>query len=234
MQLLKVNNLVIGYDNKVINRNINFDLNEGDYLCIVGENGVGKSTLLKTLLKLNGAIDGEIIIDNSYNIGYLPQQSSIQKEFPASVFEIVLTGTLASSKNTIFYNKKQKQLALDKLKQLDILDLKNKSYKSLSSGQQQRVLLARALCVSDKILVLDEPTTGLDLIACQNFYNIIENLNKQGTSIIIISHDIDLSLKYASKILHIGKQKQLFFGDTKSYLQSDILNIFTRFKELND
>ncbi len=234
MTILNVNNLNIGYDNEIINKNINFSLNKGDYMCVVGENGAGKSTLMKTLIKLINPISGEITYPESnskYNIGYVPQQAAVQTDFPATVWEIVLSGTLARFNRKFFYTKEAKNLAQAKIEQLSIADLKNKSYSKLSGGQQQRVLLARALCVSDQLLVLDEPTQGLDPKVTKEFYQLIDNLNTQGMTIVLISHDIKAAVKHANKILHLGKNKQLFSGTKDQYLSSRTFKFFTEEEE---
>lgn len=203
--LIKANNLTIGYGQTAVAYDINFEINEGDYLCIIGSNGAGKSTLIKTLLGFIPKIDGTLNINiNPGEIAYLPQQSEIQKEFPASVMEIVLSGRL-NGKIKPFFTKEDKQIAISNMKKMGILDLKDKSYKALSGGQQQRVLLARALCGNKKILLLDEPVTGLDIEMTKLMYDIIEKLNKEKITIIMISHDID-SIKYASHILKIGNK----------------------------
>lgn len=165
--MLNIKDLSVFYDNNEVLSNINFSLNKGDYLSIIGENGSGKTTLIKTILGLIKPKKGNIHFDNikKNEIGYLPQQGIIQKSFPASVFEVVISGRLNNKKFLPFYTHKDKKIALDNLKKLNIENLKNKSYKDLSGGQQQRVALARALCSTKELLILDEPSTGLDPIA---------------------------------------------------------------------
>ena len=168
MSLLSFNNLAIGYDNKIVQRNLSFSVEKGDYLVILGENGAGKSTLLKTMLGLLKPIEGTITLDSEVKkseIGYLPQQTVVQKDFPASVWEVVLSGCLARAGLKPFYSKQDKELAKANIKKMDLEGFEKKCYRELSGGQQQRVLLARALCSSDKVLVLDEPITGLDSIS---------------------------------------------------------------------
>ncbi|MCR5430261.1 MAG: ABC transporter ATP-binding protein [Eubacterium sp.] len=223
MALLKIQDLSLGYDSKTIVENLNFELNEGDYLCIVGENGSGKSTLMKTLLGLQSQVSGEIIKDESLkknDIGYLPQQTIVQKDFPASVKEIVLSGCQARNGFRPFYYKADKKLANENMKKMMVWDIRNHCYRELSGGQQQRVLLARALCATKKILLLDEPVAGLDPKVTTEMYEIIENLNKENITIIMISHDINASVKYASHILHIGDD--VFFGTRDEYISSDM------------
>lgn len=223
MALLKIQDLSLGYDSKTIVENLNFELNEGDYLCIVGENGSGKSTLMKTLLGLQSQVSGDIIKDESLkknDIGYLPQQTIVQKDFPASVKEIVLSGCQARNGFRPFYSKADKKLANENMKKMMVWDIRNRCYRELSGGQQQRVLLARALCATKKILLLDEPVAGLDPKVTSEMYEIIENLNKENITIIMISHDINAAVKYASHILHIGDD--VFFGTREEYISSDM------------
>ncbi len=228
MSYIVCRKLALGYEGEAVAENINFEVNKGDYLCIVGENGTGKSTLMKTLLNLNAPISGEIETGDGlmpYEIGYLPQQTVVQKDFPATVQEIVLSGTLPGHGSRLYYSKEQKKLANYNMDKMDILALKNRSYRKLSGGQQQRVLLARALCATSKLLLLDEPVTGLDPKATEEFYRLIASLNKEGISIIMISHDIEAALKYASHILHIDKTDS-FYGKKFSYLDSSLYKNF--------
>ena len=227
MALLKCENLVLGYDKCIVARNISFEIDSGDYLCIVGENGSGKSTLMKTLLNLQSALGGEIITGEGLSkneIGYLPQQTVVQRDFPASVWEIVLSGNLSHSGLKPFYSKEDKKRARENLERMGITDLKNRCYRELSGGQQQRVLLARALCATKKLLLLDEPVSGLDPKVTNEMYALIEKLNKQGITIIMISHDIAAAVKYASHILHISND--VFFGTKEEYLKSENGRLF--------
>lgn len=227
MSQLICKDLSLGYDGKSVLDGLNFQVNKGDYICIAGENGSGKSTLMKTLLRLTAPIKGEIIMseDFSYdNIGYLPQQKQMQRDFPASVKEIVLSGTLSSLRNRTFYGKKEKQMAEESMKRLGITELRNKSFSELSGGQQQRVLLARAICAAKKMLLLDEPVAGLDPRFANEMYEIINQLNKdENMTILMISHDRE-ALNYADYVLHIGES--IFFGDTKEYLSSPLGQTF--------
>ncbi len=203
-------NLSVGYNNVSLHDNINFSIPSGSYVCVIGDNGVGKSTLIKTLLGLIPPISGDIIIGNGakkLDIGYLPQQTQVQKDFPASVYEVVLSGCLNKIGFRPFYNKKEKKLAKDMLNKLGILDLSKKSYSKLSGGQQQRVLLARALCATSEILLLDEPTAGLDIASTNEFYNIIKDLNAEGTTIIMITHNLKEAISDADYILCLNDCK---------------------------
>lgn len=219
MALITCKNLSLGYDSHKIAGGISFEVNEGDYLCIVGENGSGKTTLMKTLLGLNPLIAGEIVFGGELKkntVGYLPQQTLIQRDFPASVFEIVLSGFAGSVGIKPFYSKSQKAAALENIKKMGIENLKNRCYRELSGGQQQRVLLARALCAARKIILLDEPVSGLDSVATKEMYSIIERLNREDNmTVIMISHDISAACKYASHILYIGEK--CFFGTKREY-----------------
>lgn len=222
MSQLICKNVSLGYDSKIILKNLNFSVNKGDYLCIVGENGSGKSTLLKTILGLQPTISGQIILGDGLKqneIGYLPQQTVTQKDFPASVWEIVLSGCQTRCGILPVYSKEQKQIAMTNMKRMNISDLAKKCFRELSGGQRQRVLLARALCATQKILILDEPITGLDVKTASDMYKLITDINKSGTTIIMISHDVS-AIKYASHILHIGDV--VFFGTRTEYLKSDV------------
>lgn len=218
MAHLKCINLTLGYNSKIILENLNFEVTKGDYLCILGENGSGKTTLMKTLLHLLKPISGTIQTGDGLlpdEIGYLPQQTDVQRDFPASVKEIVLSGCQSRCKKRPWYNFEEKNLTEKIMKQLEITNLSKKCYRELSGGQQQRVLLARALCATQKMILLDEPTTGLDSQATEEMYSLIKKLNDSGITIIMISHDVEAALKYAKHILHIGKK--IFFGDIKDY-----------------
>lgn len=223
MSYIKCDNLTLGYDGVPVMSDLSFEVSKGDYLCIIGENGAGKSTLVKTILSLIKPMSGTIEFSDGlkpYEIGYLPQQTIVQKDFPASVLEIVLSGTLASCKHRPFYSKKEKKLARENMEKLSVWELRDESYRNLSGGQQQRVLLARALCSATKVILLDEPVTGLDPKVTNEFYQLIKKLNDEQITIIMISHDIHATSKYATHILHIGKGKY-FVGTKEKYLESD-------------
>ena len=227
MAFITVTDLSLGYDTQVVACDLNFSVSKGDYLCIVGENGSGKTTLMKTLLHLKEPISGKIETGDGLKeneIGYLPQQTIVQKDFPASVREIVLSGCQGRCGMRPFYNREEKELAKENMERMGITHLARCCYRELSGGQQQRVLLARALCATRKILLLDEPVAGLDPVVTAQMYELIEGLNKDGITIIMISHDISSAAKYASHILHIGNR--LFFGTKEEYLNSDIGRIF--------
>ncbi len=222
MSLLSVQNLSIGHEGQAILSNLNFEINAGDYLCIVGENGSGKSTLMRTLLHLISPIGGIITFGDGLKaneIGYLPQQTTVQRDFPASVREIVLSGCQGRLGFRPFYNREEKQLAEENMARMSISQFADRSYRTLSGGQQQRVLLARALCATRKLLLLDEPVAGLDPRVTAEMYSLIRDLNREGITIIMISHDIAASVRNASHILHIGSSH--FFGTTDAYLQSE-------------
>ena len=227
MALIKTENLCLSYENMTVIENLSFEISSGDYLCIVGENGSGKSTLVKALLSLkkpeNGTIEfGEGLKKNE--IGYLPQQTSAQKSFPASVFEVVISGCLNSRGMRPFYSSKERKAAADNIEKLGITELKNRSYRELSGGQQQRVLLARALCATKKLLLLDEPVTGLDPIITAEFYELISRINKEGITVIMVTHDISAALKYANRVLCM-REDRFFFGDLEEFKNSDFAEI---------
>jgi zinc transport system ATP-binding protein len=223
MAQISCNNVSIGYDRRLAVEDISFDVRSGDYICIVGENGSGKSTLMKGILGLLPLKSGVIAFGDGVKqnkVGYLPQQTIVQRDFPASVFEVVLSGCLNSRGMKPFYSVREKKTALENMEQLGIEELKNKSYKALSGGQQQRVLLARALCAAETLLVLDEPVTGLDPIATADLYALIEKLNKEkGVTVLMVSHDVYSAVEHADKILHINGGME-FFGTTADYKNS--------------
>ena len=228
--IFECKDVTLGYENKVVAKNLNFKIDQGDYLCVVGENGTGKSTLIKTLLGLIKPLNGEVISNvqgkNYKGVGYLPQQTQAQKDFPASVWEVVLSGVLNNDHRCPFYNKKDKAEAEKNMEKLNILDLKKRCYRELSGGQQQRVLLARALCATDSVLILDEPVTGLDPAASMELYETIKDLNKkENVTIIMVSHDIKNALNYATHILHL-EQENDFFGTVEEYKKSNVSNMF--------
>ena len=223
MSYIKCEELVLGYEGTPVAEHISFSVEKGDYLCIVGQNGAGKSTLMKTLLGLTPLMGGSIQYSDglaAHEIGYLPQQTFVQKDFPASVWEIVLSGALPTCGWRPFFGREQRRLAEENMRRMDIWELKKVCYRNLSGGQQQRVLLARALCASSKLLVLDEPVTGLDPRVTAEFYQLIRDLNREGLTIIMVSHDIHAAVRYASHILHVEKEKS-FIGTTKEYIRSD-------------
>lgn len=231
MSLIKCQNTSFAYEGIPAIKDINFEVNEGDYLCVVGENGTGKSTLIKGLLKLKKPYEGEVILASDLaanEIGYLPQQTVVQKDFPASVYEVVISGCLNNLGWKPFFTKKEKKMAADNMERLGISHLKNACYRDLSGGQQQRVLLARALCATKKIIILDEPAAGLDPLVTQELYQLIQDINQNmGITIVMVSHDVNAALKYASHILHLHNA-QLFFGTVDEYRNSDIGERFTR------
>lgn len=213
----------LGYDNKPLMEHFNFSVYRGDYVCVVGENGSGKSTLIKTILNLVKPVSGKVeLADEIQNgaIGYLPQQTQMQRQFPASVMEVVLSGFLNQSHRTPFYKKEEKKIALGHLRKLGIENLANECYGVLSGGQQQRVLLARALCAASKLMVLDEPVTGLDPMATDIMYESLRKLNQEGMAIVMVTHDIQRAVLEADHILHLNDGKY-FYGTVQEYKHSD-------------
>lgn len=215
----------LGYETGIVAEGLDFTVSRGDYLCILGENGSGKSTLVKTLLGLHHASSGKIT-RNVSGIGYLPQQTVVQRDFPASVREIVRAGCLNQCGFRPLYTKAERERAEQNMQRLGIADLSRRCYRTLSGGQQQRVLLARALCAADSMLLLDEPVTGLDPKAQIDLYELIAKLNRDGITIIMVSHDVRAAVQCASHILQIGAKKQLFFGTTEAYRKSEIGQTF--------
>lgn len=228
MAQLVCRNLCLGYDGREILHDLNFKVESGDYLCIIGENGSGKSTLMRTILGLQSSVSGKIIAGDGLvknEIGYLPQQTAVQKDFPATVWEIVLSGFQGRCGLRPFYNKEEKQTALMNIEKMGISKLAKRCYRELSGGQQQRVLLARALCATQKALLLDEPVSGLDPKVTSDMYRLIENINKDGITVIMITHDVSAALRHATHILHIGSE--VFFGTKREYLESSFSRRFT-------
>ena len=209
MSQIECKNMSIGYSNKTILRNLNFEINQGEYIFILGDNGVGKTTLLKTLLGLIPPLKGDIIYDQSVkktSIGYIPQKSKIQQEFPASVYEIVISGCVNNLKWKPFYTKKDKEQVATAMKLLNITHLARRPFRELSGGQQQRVLLARAFCATDKILVLDEPFVGLDNYSTNQLQKSLTRINKElGVTIVIVSHYVEESLKMCNKVIVLSE-----------------------------
>ncbi len=225
MSLLVCENASFAYDGMTVVKGLSFEVEQGDYLFVVGENGAGKSTLIKGLLRLKKPASGHITTGDGLaptEIGYLPQQTVVQKDFPASVYEVVISGCLNQLGRRPFYGKREKRLALENLERLGISHLKRRCYRELSGGQQQRVLLARALCATKKLLLLDEPAAGLDPVVTQQLYELIQKINREmGITIIMVSHDVRMALQYAKHILHL-RQEQLFWGTPAAYRQSDV------------
>lgn len=229
MALITCRDAALGYDTGVVVSGLDFTVDSGDYLCVVGENGSGKSTLIKGILKLKSTMSGEIHVGDGLRpneIGYLPQQSAAQKDFPAGVFEVVVSGRQSKRGLRPFYSREDKAIAGENMKRLGISDLRNQCYRELSGGQQQRVLLARALCATEKLLLLDEPVAGLDPLATQELYDLVGMLNReQNLTVVMVSHDIRSAVDNASHILHLGN-KQLFFGKTEAYVETDLAKRF--------
>jgi len=223
MPLLSCHNLSLGYEGRALVTDLSFTVNAGDYLCVVGDNGSGKSTLIKTILRLKQPAAGRVVTGDGLKhdeIGYLPQQTAAQKDFPASVREVVLSGCLNRCGLRPFFSMSERRMAEEYMEQMGVARLAKRCYRELSGGQQQRALLARALCAARKALLLDEPAAGLDPVASVEMYELIERLNDGGVTIIMVSHDIAAALKYASHILHIGTRQAAFFGTKAEYINS--------------
>ena len=230
MSLISCENLAFAYEGITVLQNVNFTVEQGQYLCIMGENGAGKSTLMKGLLGLKKPSAGSVTFGDGLRareIGYLPQQTPVQKDFPASVQEVVLSGCLSGMDLRPFYGREEKEKASRNMEAREITDLRDRCYRDLSGGQQQRVLLARALCATKKVILLDEPVAGLDPLVTINMYKLIERINKEmGITVIMVSHDIQAATRYASHILHLGEDRQLFFGSREEYRTSAAYHSF--------
>lgn len=217
---IEAKDLCLGYEKQVVVNDLNFTVHEGDYLCIIGENGSGKTTLLKTLLSLNDPIQGTIVFSGDLKrneIGYLPQQSNVQRDFPATVEEIVMSGFAGKNSRRFFCDASQKETTRRNMEKMNVSELSSSSFSNLSGGQQQRVLLARALCASQKVLLLDEPVAGLDSQSSASMYELIRQLNKEGMTIIMITHDIEDVIDDVSHVLQIGHRNR--FMDIKAFLK---------------
>lgn len=229
MSAVSVSDVTLSYDNLTVAEHVSFDVEFGDYVCIVGENGTGKSTLLKTIVGIHQPKSGHILFDcdiRNGDIGYLPQQTVVRDDFPASVGEIILSGCLGLLGKRPFFGAEERRIADKNMDLLGISDLKKTSFRELSGGQRQRVLLAKALCCARKILVLDEPVTGLDPLVTADMYSILRLINGEGVTIIMVSHEIGEAVKQASKILHL-KHGVEFYGKTEDYLKSSVGKLFT-------
>jgi len=217
MDLIQVNNLSFSYPSKKDTlKHINMHIKKGSFTCIVGENGSGKSTLLKCILGLNKGYTGEI--NKETHIGYLPQKSEIQSNFPATIEEVVLSGTISNNVKSIFYKKEDKENAKQVMQTLGIYDIKKKCFADLSGGQQQRVLIARALCATKDIIVLDEPTNGLDPSIAKQIYELLDRLKKENNiTILMVSHDIERALNYADTVIELINGEVVFEGNPKDF-----------------
>ena len=235
MALLSCEDLTLGYEGKQVVEHLSCSVEAGEYLCILGENGSGKSTLMKAILGLISPMKGKVRTGEGLRqseIGYLPQQTVVQRDFPASVQEIVLSGCQGRCGLRPFYNREEKRLAAENMARMGLTGMEKRCYRELSGGQQQRVLLARALCATKKLLLLDEPVAGLDPKVTAEMYSLIEQLNREdGITVIMISHDIQAALRYADRILYVGAQP--FFGTRAEFLQSPLLTALTAGKEEN-
>ena len=221
--LLKCEHVDFGYENYDVVKDVSLEICQGDYLCIVGENGSGKSTLMKGLLGLLKPTGGSLMVSDDLKrsgIGYLPQQTPAQKDFPATVQEVVISGCLGKRGNRPFYSKKERETAAVNMERLGITDLRKSCYRDLSGGQKQRTLIARALCATDRLLILDEPITGLDPSTTQDFYRVIRHLNREEqVAVLMVSHDIQNIVAQANKILHL-QQRVVYYGNVKDYVKS--------------
>jgi zinc transport system ATP-binding protein len=224
-------NAAFGYDGHIAVRDLTFTVTKGDYLCIVGENGSGKSTLIKGLLRLIPPMEGTISFGGEFNkngAGYLSQQTAAKKDFPAGVYEIVLSGNSGGMGLRPFYSAGEKQRAEENMERLNVADLRRRCFRELSGGQQRRVLIARSLCAAGKILLLDEPASGLDPLVTSDMYGLLEKINRDmGITIIMVSHDIEGALNNARSVLHLKKRVKdgingpCFFGSSAEYRRSD-------------
>lgn len=223
MSQIVCRDLSLGYEGRTVSEHIHFSIETGDYLCIVGENGSGKSTLMRALLGLKSPEGGEIVFGDGLSartIGYLPQQTEVQRDFPASVREVVRSGFAARGGLRPFYSHAERQIAETAMRQVGISALADRPIATLSGGQKQRALLARALCATDRMLLLDEPVAGLDPNATEEMYVMIRELNRHRITVVMITHDVGAVLKYATKVLHMGREPR-FFSCVEEYRNSE-------------
>lgn len=224
MKILECKKLNIGYADNSICKDISFEVEQGQYVCIIGENGSGKSTLIKTILGLNKPLSGKVVFDEGFNkscVGYLPQQTDFQKDFPATVKEVILSGFVGRMGFRPFYSRQEKEKARAIINNLNIDTYQHRSYKELSGGQQQRVLLARALCATDELLILDEPTNGLDSRSIARFYDLIARLNREnGLTIIMVTHNLDKVINDVSHIVYL-KDTPEFIGTKDDFVANE-------------
>lgn len=231
MAILTCKNASFGYDGEVVLSGIDFTLCGAEYMCILGENGAGKSTLVKGILGLISPVAGEIEFGEGLRaceVGYLPQQTQVQKSFPASVLEVVLSGRINSMGMRPFYNRKDREDAVKKLELMGMKGMERRSFQELSGGQKQRVLLARAMCAAGRLILLDEPVSGLDPSATTDLYELIADINKNmGMTVIMVSHDTQAAVKYASHIMQLS-HTQLFYGTVDDYKNSEVGNDYLK------
>ena len=219
MALIRLNNATVSYEGDLAAENVSFSVEKGDYLVILGENGSGKSTVMKAMLGLVKLKSGEVIHSDGLKkngVGYLPQQTRIQRDFPASVEEVVQSGVVNRLGRRLFPGREEKQRARQQMERLEIWEMRKRPYRALSGGQQQRVLLSRALCATDSLLLLDEPVTGLDPETTAEMYEIIRNINRQGVAIVTVSHDVGQALRDAKHVL-VMERTVRFYGETEAY-----------------
>lgn len=220
MSLVRVKNLTLGYNGQAILKNLSFVVEEGDFICVVGRNGSGKTTLVKGILGLIKPMQGEVVFEDLQPnfVGYMPQETNVNEYFPATVFEIVLSGSLNRAKRKFFYSQSDKKEALEKLELLKLIKIKNKSFNELSGGQKQKVLLARSLMATNKLLILDEPSNNLDFETKKDFYEILKKINQeQKITIIMITHDLDHDNLIGNKILSL--REEIFYGKAEDFVR---------------
>ncbi len=220
MALIELKDVTVAFEGVNAVEGVSFRVEKGDYLVMVGENGSGKSTLVRAMLGLVHPKSGRIVYGDGLKrnqIGYLPQQTAAQRDFPASVEEVVLSGCASRLGQSFFYGRELRERAAEKIRMLDIEHLRNASYRNLSGGQQQRTLLARALCATDSLLLLDEPVTGLDPAATQELYSVIRKLNREhGVSVVMVSHDLKGAMADATRVVVVDRGVS-FFGGIDEY-----------------
>ncbi len=221
MAQIECRDVSLGYGGRTICEGLSFSVERGDYLCIVGNNGSGKSTLMKALLRLKTADRGAIFFGDgvcAHDMGYLPQQREGGGDFPATVREVVLSGCVGDSLFRFFPDRNARRVAQSNMERLGVAHLARTSFAKLSGGQQQRVLLARALCAAEQMLLLDEPVAGLDPKGTEELYETVARLNREGITVIMITHDLAAVAKYATSVLCMG-ETPTFYSSVREYLE---------------
>ena len=223
MSVIEIKNLSFSYHKQKILEDINLSVEEKDFLAIIGPNGGGKSTLLKLILGINPVKSGTVLTfgevpqKNLSKIGYVPQNTNVNTDFPIKVIEVVLMGHIGTKRPLFGYAKEERLCAMGALAQVGMEEFAEVKIGELSGGQRQRVMIARALCAHPQILILDEPTSSIDIDGQKQIYELLKELNSYIT-IIVVSHDISVIMQYANTVVHINKR--LTFHDMSGKQES--------------
>ena len=208
--VIKIRDLHFNYGDVPILEDINIDIHQKEFIGMVGPNGSGKTTLLKIILGLlapdHGTVEvlGKPPVQSVKNVGYMPQFAPFTRDFPISVEETVLMGRLGKTSSMGFFSKEDKQLAAESMEAVEVLDLRKRSIGSLSGGQLQRALIARALTCNPEIMILDEPTANVDMKVEKDIFDLLKRLNEKIT-IIVVTHDIGFISQYIDRVACINR-----------------------------